>query len=84
MKAMKHGSWYWRLKCFRPSRPKAIGWCLGNTKEMYKKRNQLERSLRCLKGFRRIFSRLEKLDVVFMFFVHFALVSGAIVSVNRP
>ena len=31
-----------------------------------KKRNEVERLFRRLKGFRRIFSRFEKLDVVFM------------------
>ncbi|GAB3093067.1 hypothetical protein GCM10027217_04780 [Pseudomaricurvus hydrocarbonicus] len=36
-------------------------------KEIYKKRNEVERLFRRLKGFRRIFSRFEKLDVVFRF-----------------
>lgn len=36
-------------------------------KEMYKKRNEVERLLRRLKGLRRIFSRFAKLDVVFKF-----------------
>jgi transposase len=53
-------------------------------KEMYKKRNAVERLFRRLKGFRRIFSRFDKLDVVFMFFIHFALITGAIISVNTP
>ena len=42
-------------------------------KEMYKRRNEVERLFRRLKGFRRIFSRFEKLDVMFMAFIHFAL-----------
>jgi hypothetical protein len=33
---------------------------------------------RRLKGFRRIFSRFEKLDVMFMAFIHFALVIEAL------
>ena len=33
--------------------------------EMYKRRNEVERLFRRLKGFRRIFSRFEKLDVIF-------------------
>lgn len=41
---------------------------------MYRKRNEVERLFRRLKGFRRIFSRFDKLDVMFMAFVHFALV----------
>ena len=32
---------------------------------MYKRRNEMERLFRRLKGFRRIFSRFEKLDVMF-------------------
>lgn len=43
-------------------------------KQMYKRRNEVERLFRRLKGFRRIFSRFEKLDVVFMFFINFALI----------
>ena len=41
---------------------------------LYKKRNEVERLFRGLKGFRRIFSRFEKLDVVFLAFLHFALI----------
>jgi transposase len=47
-------------------------------KEMYKKRNQVERLFRRLKGFRRIFSRFDKLDAVFSFFIYFALIVDAI------
>ena len=43
-------------------------------KEMYKKRNEVERLFRRLKGFRRIFSRFDKLDVIFSFFIFFALI----------
>ena len=43
-------------------------------REKYKKRNEVERLFRRLKGFRRIFSRFDKLDVVFAFFIHFALI----------
>ncbi len=53
-------------------------------KELYKKRNEVERLFRRLKGFRRIFSRFDKLDVVFMFFIHFALIVQALNSVNTP
>ena len=53
-------------------------------KEMYKKRNEVERLFRRLKGFRRIFSQFDKLDVVFMFFIHFALITDTLISVNRP
>ena len=53
-------------------------------KELYKKRNEVERLFRRLKGFRRIFSRFDKLDVVFLFFIHFALIMDSLISVNRP
>lgn len=43
-------------------------------KELYKKRNEVERLFRRLKGFRRIFSRFDKLDTVFSFFIFFALI----------
>jgi transposase len=41
---------------------------------MYRRRNEIERLFRRLKGFRRIFSRFEKLDVMFIGFIHFALI----------
>lgn len=53
-------------------------------REMYKKRNEIERLFRRLKGFRRIFSRFDKLDVVFTFFIHFALIADALIVLTRP
>ena len=53
-------------------------------KEMYKKRNEVERLFRRRKGFRRIFSRFDKLDVVFRFFINFSLIADRLISVNRP
>ena len=47
-------------------------------REMYKRRNEIERLFRRLKGFRRIFSRFEKLDVMFIGFIHFALIIEAL------
>lgn len=41
---------------------------------MYKRRNEVERLFRRLKGFRRIFSRFEKLDAMFLGFPSFVLV----------
>jgi transposase len=41
---------------------------------IYKRRNEIERLFRRLKGFRRIFSRFEKLDVMFVAFINFALI----------
>ena len=47
-------------------------------REMYKRRNEVERLFRRLKGFRRIFSRFEKLDVIFLGFIVFALIFDAL------
>ena len=43
-------------------------------REMYKRRNEVERLFRRLKGYRRIFSRFEKLDVMYRAFLNFALI----------
>ena len=43
-------------------------------KAAYRQRNQVERLFRRLKGFRRIFTRYDKLDVIFRSFVSFALI----------
>lgn len=45
---------------------------------MYKKRNKIERLFRRLKGFPRIFSTFDKLDVIFLSFIHFALIVKAL------
>ena len=42
------------------------------------KRNEVERLFRRLQGFRRIFSRFDKLDAGFAAFIHFALISEAL------
>ncbi len=52
-------------------------------RELYKKRNEVERLFRRLKGFRRIFSRFDKLDVIFKFFIQLALIADTLISVNR-
>jgi hypothetical protein len=52
-----------------------------------RRRNEIERLFRRLKGFRRIFSRFDKLDLVFLAFLHFALIVEALrylISVNTP
>lgn len=43
-------------------------------KALYRRRNEVERLFRRLKGFRRIFSRFDKLDLVFIAFIYFALI----------
>ena len=45
---------------------------------MYRRRNEIERLFRRLKGFRRGFSRFDKLDVMFTAFIHFALIVAAL------
>jgi len=45
---------------------------------MYRRRNEVERLFRRLKGFRRVFSRFDKLDVMFTAFIHFALIVEAL------
>ena len=47
-------------------------------KELYKKRNEVERLFRRLKGFRRIATRYDKLDVMFAAFIVFALIVEAL------
>ena len=47
-------------------------------RQMYKRRNEIERLFRRLKGFRRIFSRFEKLDALFLGFILFALILDAL------
>lgn len=51
----------------------------------YRRRNEIERLFRRLKSYRRVFSRFDKLDVLFAGFIVLALIVEALrVSVNRP
>ena len=43
-------------------------------RELYKRRNEIERLFRLIKGFRRVFTRFEKLDIMFIGFIQLALV----------
>ena len=47
-------------------------------KQLYKQRNQVERLFRRIKRFRRIFTRYDKLVVIFLAFVYFALIVDAL------
>ena len=47
-------------------------------KVLYRRRNEVERMFRRLKAFRRIFTRYEKLDIMFCGFVLFALIVDAL------
>ena len=44
----------------------------------YRRRNEVERLFRRLKGYRRVFTRYDKLDVMFLAFVHLALIFDAL------
>ena len=43
-------------------------------KQLYKRRNEVERLFRRIKGFRRVFTRYDKLDVIFTGIITFALI----------
>ena len=47
-------------------------------REMYKRCNEVERLFRRLKGYRRVFSRFEKLDVMFLDFISFVLIADGL------
>ena len=47
-------------------------------RELYKLRNEVERLFRRIKGCRRIYTRFDKLDVMFLAFLNFALVGERI------
>ena len=66
---VKGGLWV-DLSC-----PKIDGEPWEYDRAMYKRHNGVERLSRRLKGYRRIFSRFEKLDVMFIAFISFALIA---------
>jgi len=47
-------------------------------KSLYRRRNEIERLFRLIQGFRRIFCRFDKLDVVYIGFIQIALIFVAI------
>ncbi len=47
-------------------------------KVLYRRRNEIERLFRRLKAYRRVFSRFDKLDVLFAGFIVFALIVEAL------
>ena len=48
-------------------------------KELYKRRNEIERFFLRLKRFRRVFTRYDKLDVIFAGFILFAMIIDSLV-----
>jgi transposase len=75
----------WSL-CFKavvpPKSNAAYQW--GYDKELYKKRNGIERFFRRLKAFRAVFTRYDKLDVIFSATVLFASIVILLRCVNTP
>lgn len=62
-----------------PSHPNRVEpWRL--KKALYRCCNEIERLFRRLKGFRHIFSRFDKLDLVFIAFIYFALIVEALLE----
>ena len=59
-----------------PLRSRVTPWTYN--REIYKRRSEVERLFRRLKGFRRIFSRFAKLDALFRGFVLIALIVDAL------
>ena len=55
-----------------PKASRLVKWDYDRT--IYKFRNEVKRLFRRLKGYRRIFSRFEKLEVMFRAFLNFALI----------
>ena len=47
-------------------------------RQLYKRRNEVERLFRCLKGFRRVYTRFDKLDVMYWGFIQFTLIVEAL------
>ena len=79
MKAMRRELWLWNLATYQEFRQKSnrkSPW--DYNKQLYKQRNQVERLFRRIKRFRRIFTRYDKLDSVFLAFICFAFIVDAL------
>ena len=59
-----------------PKANRVVKWTYDRT--LHKRRNAVERLFRRLKGYRRIFSRFEKLHVMYRAFLNFALIVDTI------
>ena len=73
MRGMRRGLWQWNWAIYPVVLPKSNRkhpWIYDE--QLYKQRNQVERL------FRRIFTRYDKLDVIFLAFVYFALIVDAL------
>ena len=65
-----------------PRRSRVNGW--EYDEKNCKRRNEVERLFRRLKGFRRAFTRYDKIDKMYLGFVVFAIIFDALRSVNTP
>ncbi len=53
-------------------------------RDIYKRRNEIERLFRRIKAYRRVFTRYDKLDMIFLAFITLALIHDTLKSVNTP
>ena len=53
-------------------------------KELYKKRNQVERYFLRIKRFRKVFTRYDKLDSIFLSVIMLAMIFDALLYTNTP
>jgi transposase len=53
-------------------------------RELYRRRNEVERFFRRIKGYRRVCTRYDKLDMMFTAFIYVALTVITLRSVNTP
>ena len=61
-----------------------VEWSLGSTTLSCTRDGEVERLLGRLKGYRRVFTRYDKLDVVYIGFVTFVIIFDILRSVNTP
>ncbi len=59
-----------------PKRNRKEPW--DHDKELYKRRNEIERFFRRIKRFRKVFTRYDKLDIIFSGVISFAMILDAI------
>lgn len=79
MKGMKPCGWPANWATFPSCRPILSGripWEYDRT--LYRRRNEIERLFRRIKGYRRVFCRFDKLDVIFAGFIVLALIVEAL------
>lgn len=53
-------------------------------KKLYRKRNEIERYIRRITRFRRVFTRYDKLDIIYKGVIKMAMILDAIIYVNTP